>query len=115
MSLLMGTLYMIRLFSSIMTSDSLNSLERLFSEIILSARWLYFSSTMPSLSSSNSIAISFSNPSENYDKFSNLVDKYDVGFVLDYKGSKLYKFLTGEKGWKEIYSDEISAVLARDY
>jgi len=50
-------------------------------------------------------------PEEKFDSFNNLVSKYNIGFVLDYKGSKLYKFLTGEKGWKEVYSDEVSAIL----
>ncbi|OGC45805.1 hypothetical protein A2793_02110 [candidate division WWE3 bacterium RIFCSPHIGHO2_01_FULL_38_45] len=50
-------------------------------------------------------------PTENYDKLKYLVDKYNIGFILDYKGSKLYKFLIDEKGWKAVYSDEVSAVL----
>lgn len=54
-----------------------------------------------------------SNPAENFDKFTNLVQKYNIGFVLDYKDNKLYKYLSGEKGWKEVYSDEAAAVLTQ--
>jgi len=54
------------------------------------------------------------NPEKNMAEFNQIVQNNDVGFVLDYKGSKLSKALLTNGAWKEKFSDKTTIILVRE-
>jgi hypothetical protein len=53
------------------------------------------------------------NPEEHTDLLEYYFDKYEIGFVLDRDDMKIVTYLTEEKGWEEVYKDDVAVIIKK--